>query len=191
MAPTKKLSTQVANEKKYIAMTPGRISLRPKGTRTVQLNDGTFATIDTPALDYECEGDRRMGSIGRALDPNVPRDKEILDAVEQLLIDKPWMGTDIRYKIEIIGEHQAQRPWSGYDEQTADQAANTYNALPVEARPSLETMMKYELERTRWDEDLEEEVSITDQDKVKMINDLYKQAEKAERAGSNESVDLA
>lgn len=191
MAPTKKLSTQVQNEKKFIAMTPGRISLRPKGSRTVQLNDGTFDTIDTPALDYECEGDRRMGSIGRALDPNVPRDKEILEAVEQLLIEKPWMATDIRYRIEIIGEHQAQRPWSGWDDQTADQARLTYEALPVEARPSLETMMKYELDRTRWDEDLEEEVSITDEDKVKMINELHKAEEKAARALSNDAVDLA
>lgn len=190
MANTRKLSTQIEKEKKFIHMKPGRLSLRPKGTRAVQLNDGTFAQIDTEPLFYETEGHMRSAMSGRMLDPDVPRDKEILDAVEALLIEKPWMATDERYQIAIYGEFDAVPPWRGYDDQSAADARATFLALPPEARPKLEEMMKYELSRTEYDEDLDEDVSITDEDKVKMLNGLYREIEKEQMAQVNDTVDL-
>jgi hypothetical protein len=191
MAPTKKLSTQVKEENKFIAMATGRLSLRPKRTRTVQTADGQFSTIEDAPLFYEREGDRRNGRIGRPLNPNVARDKEILDLTAQLLEEKPWMATDIRYQIEIIGEFEATLPWRGYDTQSAADAKATYYALPEESRPDLERMMKYEMERKEWDEHAEEYVSTTDNDKVEMINGLYRDAEKAQKIASTDTVDLA
>lgn len=190
MAPTKKLSTLVAQEGKFVAMTPGRISLRPETTRTVQLADGTYSQIDVPPLEYECEGENRNGRIGRMLDPSIPRDKEILDAFEQLLIDKPYMATDVRYNIEIIGEYTPMEPWKGYSEQGAEAVRETYTHLPDAARPALEQVMKFELEHKEWDEDLEEYVSLTDEDKIKVLNELYKEAEKAGKVASDDKVDL-
>lgn len=191
MAPTKKLSTQVKEENKFIAMAMGRLSLRPKRTRTVQTADGQFNTIEDPPVFYESGGDRRNARVGRALNPSLPKDKEILDLVEQLLEEKPWMADDVRYQIEIIGEFQATLPWRGYDNQSADDARATFYALPEESRPELEKMMKYEMERKEWDEDLEEYVSITDKDKIDMINGLYRDVEKAEKISSTDTVDLA
>lgn len=191
MAPTKKLSTQVEQEGKFVSMVPGRISLRPKSTRTVQTVDGGFATIEEPGLFYECEGERRNGSVGRMLKLDNPRDKEILEAFEDLLNRNPWMASDQRFRIEIIGEHHATRPWQGYDEQTAEEARDTYKHMPDVARPKLAEVMKYELNRTRWDEDLEEDVDATDPEKVKMLNELNREAEKAQKVASDDKLDLA
>lgn len=190
MAPTKKLSTQVKSEKKFVAMNCGRISLRPASHITVQNDKSQFVTVKQQGLAYERAGENRSASVGPALDPTVPRDKEILDAFEQLLIEKPWMATDIRFKIEIVGEHAATRPWNGYDEQTADQVRETYTHMPSAARPSLEKAMKYELSRVEWDEDKEEYVSITDMDKIDVLDALYKEREKMEKVVSDDKVSL-
>lgn len=191
MAPTKKLSTQVKHEKKFVAMNCGGIVLRPARNITVQNDKGQFVTVKQEGLRYDRNGENRSASIGRALDPSIPRDKEILDAFDELLIEKPYMATDVRYKIEIIGEHEAGRPWNGYDEQTADEARETYMHMPDSARPSLEKAMKYELTKQVWDEDKEEYVSDTDHDKVAMLDDLYKQREKSQKVTSDDKLDLS
>lgn len=185
------LKTKVTNERKFVHMYPGRFSLRPKGSRTVQLNDGSYTTIDTEPLYYETDGEKRMGMTGRFLDMNVAKDREILAAFEQLLEENPWMATDVRFQIGIYGEYDAVPPWRGYDHQTADEARKTYHSLPDEARPKLEEMMKYELERVEWDEELEQEISVTDDDKVKMINELARELDKQQKAGADDKVDLA
>ena len=190
MAAQKSLKKQVESEKKYVAFNQGRLSLKPKGTRTVSLQDGSFAQIDAPPIALEMEGERRMGSISRPLDPSVKADREILDLVEDLLAQRPYMATDVRYGLQIIGEYEARRPWNGYDEQTAEEARNTFMALPDVSRPKLEEMMKYELNKVVYDEDLDEEVSATDDEKVKMINALYREVEKEAKAEANETVSL-
>lgn len=189
--PKKKLSTLIKGEKKIVSMVPGAITLRPKRTRTVQLNDGSFSTIEDNPIRYECLGERRNSMTGRPLDPTVTEDQEILSLFEQLLLDKPWMSEDVRYQIKILGEHEARQPWAGYDQQTAAEARSTFENMPEQARPNIFHAMKYEMTRERYDEDLDDMISITDQDKVKMWDELYKVVSKDLKAESTDTVDLA
>lgn len=190
MANTPKLSTQITKEKKIFSLVPGRLSLRPKRTRTVQLGDGSFSAIDEPPVYIETLGERRNGMTTRPYDPSVPADAEVIRLVHDLLEQKPWMGTDVRYQIQILGEHEARMPWPGYDLQSADQIKATYENLPEQARPNLAEVMKYELSRVEWDDEADEEVSVTDEEKVKVLNDLYRIEEKAIKTASTDTVDL-
>ena len=189
--PKKKLSTLIKGEKKIVSMTPGAITLRPKRTRTVELNTGGFATIEDPAVRYECLGEKRNSMTGPPLDPTVPKDALVLSLFEELLENCPWMAEDVRYSIKILGEHEARQPWPGYDQQTASEAKATYENMPEAAKPNIFHSMKYEMSRSRYDEDLDDEISTTDDDKVKMWDDLYKVVSKEAKAESTDTVDLA
>lgn len=178
MAAPKNLDTTVKNERKRIAMAPGRLVLEPRRSMTVPLsNGGGYAQMDQPGIAIETENigsHHRGGTYTRLYDPAVPKDKEVLDRVEALLEERPDYATDVRFKIEIVGEFAPTPPWSGYDEQTAEQVETLYNAMPDSARPSLESVMKHELSRV--DEDGN---SITNDEKVKVLNKLYRAQDKA------------
>lgn len=190
MSRNPNLSTQIKNEKKIFSMFPGRLSLRPKRTRTVQLGDGTFSAIDEPPVYIETLGERRNSMTTRPYDPSNPKDAEVIQLVEELLEKNPWMSEDVRYQIQILGEHQARMPWQGYDEQTAEEMKATYLALPEAARKPLSEIMKYELSRTRYDEDLDEDIAIADDDKIKVLNELHRLEQKRNAAVSTDTVDL-
>jgi hypothetical protein len=118
---------------------------------------------------------------------------------EDLLQRNPWMKDDVRYQIEILGEHQANRPWAGYDEQTAEEAKGTWDHMPAGARPDLARAMKYELERPLldedgdpvYDEDTGKPVYDPDPEKVALWDSIYKAEQKAAKADSKQTVDLS
>lgn len=191
MAPQRKLENVVKSEKKYLSFKPTHWVFKCADMSTVPLGNGQFGTIKSDRVMYEMGGERNQGSIGRLLDPKVPEDKLILDLAEQTLKDKPWLATHEDYKLQILGEYSTGLPWNGYDEQTPEQIASYFESLPEAVRPKLEDVMKYELNKVRFDEDEDCEVSATDEEKVKVLNELYKVHAKAEAATSTDTVDLA
>lgn len=171
MANQKSLSTVVQHERKRISMVPGRLSLVPKQSTVVPIAGGGFAEMPVEHIDIETENINhhyRGGTYTRLYDPSNPKDKAVLDAVERYLEENPDKATDVRYQIRIVGEFQPIQPWSGYDEQTADQVEALWNAMPDSARPKLEEIMKYEQERE----------GGGDPDKIKVLNKLYRQEDK-------------
>lgn len=183
MARQKNLDTVIKSERKYIHMVPEYLALRSKGKRTVQLQSGQYAEIDDPGLSIlkDCP----KSYLTRLYDPANPKDKEVLDALEEALELQPHLATHRDYRVAIIGEFQAA-VWPGYDGQSAEELLAYWNAMPDAARPSLEGVMKYELERE--DEDGN---SLTDPEKVRVLNELYKDAEKAAKAAADDTVSLA
>lgn len=178
MSTLKKL---VEGERVRVHMVPGRLCLRPRGKRTVQLNDGSYARIDEEPVYLETNGYMRNGYYTEYLDPQNPKDREKLELLEKLLEERPDYRTRADYNIQIVGEFSNQEPWAGYDQQNAEQVEALWNAMPDVSRPRLEDVMKYQLSNPE-DPNFDE--------KVKVLNKIHRLAEKAAAVGAEQTVEL-
>lgn len=185
MAREKNLSTIVKSERVKVQMVPGRIVLRPRGEAVVELRSGGFDKIPQGTIAIEAEGEYNMGTYSRLYDLADPKDKATIDLLKEKMEEFPHWATHNDYQIKIVGEFDATSPWAGYDDQTAEQVETLFKAMPDAARPALESVMKYELSRVD-----EEGNSLTDEDKVKVLNKLHREAEVAEKDAAEETVAL-
>lgn len=187
MAREKNLSTIVKSEQVKVQMVPGRIVLRPRGQATVELRSGGFDKIDVDAVAIEAEGEYNMGTYSRLYNLDDPKDRETIELLKEKLRENPHWSTHADYQIKIVGEYDAGEPWPGYDEQSAEQIEAFYRSMPDQVRRQhpLEQVMKHELERV--DEDGEPAV---DEEKVKVLNKLYREADTAAKDAAEEVVAL-
>lgn len=185
MAREKNLSTIVKSERVKVQMVPGRIVLRPRGEAVVELRSGGFDKIPQGTIAIEAEGEFNMGTYSRLYDMSNPKDKAVIDLLKEKMEEFPHWASHNDYQVKIVGEFDATSPWAGYDDQSADQLEVLYRAMPDKARPALENVMKYELSRV--DEDGN---SITDDEKVKVLNKLHRELETAEKEAAEEVVAL-
>lgn len=185
MAREKNLSTIVKGERVRVQMVPGRLVLVPRDQAVVQLAGGAFDKIPVDTVAIEAEGAFRMGTYSRLYDLTNEQDRQTIELLKLKLEENPHWASHKDYQIKIVGEFEGLSPWAGYDGQTAEQVETLFRAMPDAARPSLEQVMKYELDRV--DEDGN---SITDDDKVKVLNKLYREQEVAEKDAAEETVAL-
>lgn len=187
MARTKNLDTIVKAERVRVSMVPGCITLRPEGKSVVQLASGGFDAINQDGVRIEAEGDHNMGTYSQFYDLSNPQDRAIIELLEANLEKYPWWRTHADYKISIVGEYDANEPWAGYDDQDAESLEAYYRSMPdmVRAQHPLEQIMKHELSRVN-----EEGESLTNKDKVDVLNKLHREAQVEQKDAADGAVAL-
>jgi hypothetical protein len=74
-------------------------------------------------------------------------DAEAIAKLRELLEKDPGLRDHVNYRIRIVGEFETGEPWPGYDDQDAEQIVAYYHACPPSVKPTLESIMQYELSR--------------------------------------------
>ena len=184
----KKLSTQLRSERVAVQTKPGRLVLQSRGSRIVQLANGSFASQEIEPIAIETEGDLRGSMNSRLLDPSIPEEAKIIDMVKEYIAENPTRANDYDIQLRIVGEHRAEEPWIGYEEQTAEQVLTQWESMSPRAQEAinLEQAMKYELDRC----DPETGESWTNEDKVKALDKLYREQMKLKSVEKNTGVSI-
>lgn len=173
----KTLRNVVENERVRFQLSCRLLQLRPETTQTVQLRDGSYDRITTKGIVLT----RGDNYLTRFFDPNDAEDAEVIEATRAFIRDKSSFASSQDVMLKELGEYEASEPWPGYDEQTPEQFVNTYRSLTRQAKPALETIMKYELEKPDGE---------TDNGKVKVINDLWASESKRAAVTSGGELDV-
>lgn len=183
MAPRKKLSTLVASEPVRFAFNVGRITLQQEEERVVQLKDGSYDRITVPSIVLTRLGAQHEEQVTREYDPNVKADREIIEAVTQLLEDNPNLARDVQIGLQIIGANAPVRPFPSYD--SDDITLEGLEHALTNGGYDLAGVMKYELSRV--DEDGE---PLTRPEVVELIDRIHREQNTKKADQTNQAVDL-
>lgn len=141
------LRSRVENQKVRVSMNVKHFCVQSGDERVVQLADGSYGKIPIEQITFSREGDRNSSPWTRLYDLENENDKRHIDALKKKLEENPHLHDDHRFRVRIAGEYDSAEPWPGYDDQDAEQIIAYFHALPGAYRPSLESMLSYELSK--------------------------------------------
>lgn len=174
------LRERVESQKVRVSMNVKHLTVQSGDSTLIQLEDGRWREMPIRDITFHREGEFGESPWTRFYDLNDPTDREDVEALQALIEKNPGLATDARFRVRIVGEFEGSgEPWPGYDDQSADQVVAYYNAMPSHIRPTLETMLQYELGN-----------DVPDEAKIVAIETLDKNTATAEKNAASAGAKL-
>lgn len=136
-----KLVDRVANKKVRYSLNVGRLSLRPRGRRVVQLENGGYADVDIEGFSIERSGIRREDPFTREYDPADVVDAQMIKEIDSFIEGRPGLAGSGRIGLKKIEKYDPNAPTPGWNEYSPSQIAVLASGLA-----DLEQAMSYELD---------------------------------------------
>jgi len=136
------LESELLNHKVQYTMNKGRVALRSKGKRTVQLNDGSFDSIRVPALELIAAGIKRQGNVSQEFDMSNPDHAKQVEEIDDILERFPAIAST--HNIRKLTDDEVPPPggMSNWDNMTVAQIRNVLDGTGIDLREA----MRYELQ---------------------------------------------
>lgn len=145
-----KLRDTIQSDKVQYALACGRLCIVPKGSQLVQTVNGGFERMEHPGLSLVSEGEFRQNGITREFDPSNPKDKKIIDTVDQFMIENPEVVNLPTVKLTKMTGPQLGAPIPRMDQMDPREL---FEAIKL-TRVSAEDCMRYELQKDEPREDI-------------------------------------
>ncbi len=139
--PKEKLMDKVANKKVRYSLNVGRLSLRPRGRRVVQLENGGYADVDIEGFGIERAGARREDPWTREYDPSDSEDAKQIKEIDAFIEGRPSVAGSGRIGLSKLDAYDNSAPAPGWSQFSPEQIAVIATGLS-----DLEQAMSYELE---------------------------------------------